>query len=138
MSLEAFTMDMPDSEFFRVVRHETGHTLGFPHEHLRAEIIDGIDREKAIAFFMENQGWSEEEVIAQVLTPLDRSALLATEQADEHSIMCYQLPPEIMKDGSPVPGGTDIDDSDAEFIGTLYPLPAQVTAAATQLAGATS
>jgi hypothetical protein len=29
----------PDAEFYRVVRHETGHTLGFPHEHMRKEII---------------------------------------------------------------------------------------------------
>src|SRR5205085_8576725 len=32
MNLEAFAMDTPESEFHRVVRHETGHTLGFPHE----------------------------------------------------------------------------------------------------------
>ena len=32
MNLDSFTMNTPDSEFHRVVRHETGHTLGFPHE----------------------------------------------------------------------------------------------------------
>src|SRR3954469_2123824 len=59
MSLQEFTMDTPDSEFHRVVRHETGHTLGFPHEHLRKEIVDKIDRQKAIDYFMATQGWSE-------------------------------------------------------------------------------
>src|SRR5581483_12516016 len=29
MNLEAFTMKTPESEYHRVVRHETGHTLGF-------------------------------------------------------------------------------------------------------------
>ena len=39
MNLEAFTMQTPDSEFHRVVRHEAGHTLGFPHEHMRKAIV---------------------------------------------------------------------------------------------------
>ena len=73
-------MATPDSEFHRVVRHETGHTLGFPHEHMRKEIIDRIDREKAIALFMSTQGWSREQVIAQVLTPLEASAMIATSE----------------------------------------------------------
>lgn len=121
MNLDSFTMNSPDSEFFRVVRHETGHTLGFPHEHLRREIIARIDREKAIALFMRTQGWSREEVIAQVLTPLDQSALIATAQPDPASIMCYGLPASIMSDGVAVPGGADIDASDAQFAASVYP-----------------
>lgn len=50
MNLESFSMDTDESEYHRVVRHETGHTLGFPHEHTRAEIVNRIDRDKAIAF----------------------------------------------------------------------------------------
>jgi hypothetical protein len=121
MNLDSFTMNTPDSEFFRVVRHETGHTLGFPHEHLRKEIIDRIDQEKAIALFMATQGWTREQVIAQVLTPLANSALIATAQADARSIMCYPLPASIMKDGVAVPGGTDIDTTDANFAASVYP-----------------
>jgi hypothetical protein len=122
MSLQEFTMETPDSEFHRVVRHETGHTLGFPHEHLRKEIIDKIDRKKAIDYFMATQGWSEKMVIAQVLTPIKASALIATEEADEESIMCYGLPADIMVDDQPVPGGTDIDENDEQFIAQHYPL----------------
>lgn len=121
MNLDSFTMDTPESEFIRVVRHETGHTLGFPHEHLRAEIINRIDRQKGIAYFEQTQGWSEQEVIAQVLTPIPGSALTATAQADEHSIMCYGLPGQIMKDGKPVPGGTNIDTLDRKFAASVYP-----------------
>ncbi len=40
MNLQGFTMDTADSEFYRVVRHETGHTLGFPHEHMRKELVN--------------------------------------------------------------------------------------------------
>ena len=121
MWLQGFSMSTEDSEFYRVVRHETGHTLGFPHEHTRQEIVANIDREKAIAYFMRTQGWSREEVIAQVLTPLEQSALIGTAHADPSSIMCYWLPGAIMKDGQDVPGGTDIDSQDGQFAGVIYP-----------------
>lgn len=121
MNLDSFTMKTPDSEFFRVVRHETGHTLGFPHEHMRTDIINKIDKEKAIAYFMRTQGWTRSMVIAQVLTPIPESALNATALADPTSIMCYGLPGAIMKDGKPVPGGTDIDTLDSQFVGKMYP-----------------
>ena len=123
MNLDSFTMTTPDSEFHRVIRHETGHTLGFPHEHLRKEIVDRIDRAKAIQYFESTQGWDEAMVVAQVLTPLDDSALIETAQADTHSIMCYRLPASIMKDNVAVEGGTDIDALDAQFASTVYPLP---------------
>jgi hypothetical protein len=123
MNLDSFTMEMPESEFHRVVRHETGHTLGFPHEHTRQEIVAQIDQEKAIQYFMSTQGWSRDQVIAQVLTPLDQSALIATAQADPHSIMCYFLPASIMIAGAEIPGGSDIDQLDAQFAAQLYPQP---------------
>ena len=128
MNRDSFTMNTPDSEFHRVVRHETGHTLGFPHEHMRKEIIDRIDRENAIELFMRTQGWSRKEVIAQVLTPFAVSALKATAVTDVNSIMCYDLPGSIMKDGIAVPGGKDIDNLDAAFAATLYPGPVSPSA----------
>jgi hypothetical protein len=121
MNLEGFSMDVPESEYHRVVRHETGHTLGFPHEHMRDQIIARIDRDKAIQYFEATQGWSEQVVIDQVLTPFDNSALIATAQADENSIMCYGLPDQIMTDGVAVPGGLDIDPMDQQFAATMYP-----------------
>lgn len=120
MNLEAFTMDTPDAEFHRVVRHETGHTLGFPHEHMREELVKEIDVAKAIAFFEATQGWTPEETKAQVLTPIEESSLLGT-VPDPHSIMCYQIPGSITKSGKPIIGGTDIDELDYAFAGRLYP-----------------
>ena len=84
MNLEAFTMTTLDSEFHRVVRHETGHTLGFPHEHMRRELVNKIDPNKAIAFFGTTQGWTPEEVRQQVLTPLEDSSLLGTTHANTY------------------------------------------------------
>jgi len=122
MNLDSFSMTTPDSEFYRVVRHETGHTLGFPHEHLRAEIVNRIDPAKAIAFFQTTYGWSAQQTTYNVLTAIPNSALIATAQADTHSIMAYWLPASIMKDGIAVDGGTNIDALDAQFAASVYPL----------------
>jgi hypothetical protein len=121
MNLDSFTMTTPDSEFHRVVRHETGHTLGFPHEHMRREIVARIDPDKAIAYFGATQGWSPDQVRRQVLTPLDNSALMSTAEADPNSIMCYWLPASIMLDGQEVTGGSDIDEMDKKFVALIYP-----------------
>jgi Astacin (Peptidase family M12A) len=121
MNLDSFTMSTPEQEFHRVVRHETGHTLGCPHEHMRKELVERIDPEKAIEYFFRTQHWDEQMVRQQVLTPLEESSLIGTIHPDERSIMCYQLPGEITKDGKPIIGGLDIDNSDYSFMGKLYP-----------------
>lgn len=123
MCLQGFTMNTPESEFHRVVRHETGHTLGFPHEHLRREIIQRLDRAKTIAYFQRTQGWSAQVTTQQVLTPLAESSLIATEHADTTSIMTYALPGSITTDGQPIIGGTDIDPQDQAFAAKVYPRP---------------
>jgi hypothetical protein len=123
MNLEAFTMSTPESEFHRVVRHEAGHTIGFPHEHLRQEIIQRLDREKVISAFMASQGWTRQEVIDQVLTPLEEASLLGTPTADEDSIMCYEIPGSLTLDGREIVGGTDITANDYAFAAQVYPKP---------------
>ena len=121
MNLDSFTMSTSESEYKRVVRHETGHTLGFPHEHMRKQLVAKIDVDKAIEYFGRTQGWSPDEVRAQVLTPLEQSSLIGTASADARSIMCYQLPGAITKDGQPILGGNDIDAWDREFVALIYP-----------------
>jgi hypothetical protein len=120
MNLESFTMDMPESEFRRVIRHEVGHTLGFPHEHMRQELVALIDPAKAYRYFLATQGWDKRTVDQQVLTPLDQASLLGT-APDQDSIMCYQLPGQITVNGNPIRGGTDINTSDAAFAQGIYP-----------------
>jgi hypothetical protein len=122
MNLQGFTMSTPESEYRRVVRHETGHTLGAPHEHMRKALVARIDREKAYAYFWATQRWDRATVDAQVLTPLDEASIMAT-PADQTSIMCYQLPGSITKDGKPIMGGLDINATDFAFMAKLYPRP---------------
>ena len=121
MNLDGFTMETSEAEFKRVVRHEAGHTLGFDHEHMRSDIVKLIDRDKAISFFDEDQGWTPEEVEEQVLTPLKNRSIMGTKEADPISIMCYQLPGEIMKNGKPIKGGNNINSRDHAFAASLYP-----------------
>jgi Astacin (Peptidase family M12A) len=120
MNLQGFTMGTDESEFRRVVRHEGGHTLGFPHEHMRPGLVARIDRDKAYIWFWEHYRWPPAKVDQQVLTPLNEASLLGT-PVDQTSIMCYQLPAAITKDGQPIVGGTDINASDYLFAGSIYP-----------------
>jgi Astacin (Peptidase family M12A) len=129
MNLQDFTMNTLDSEYKRVIRHETGHTLGFPHEHMRQELIAKIDPNKAYDYFLRTQGWNRAMVDAQVLTPLDQKSILGT-PPDQTSIMCYQLPGSITRDGKPIIGGTDINPTDAGFAARIYPKPGRQGATA--------
>ncbi len=121
MNLEGFTSQTPLSEYKRVVRHETGHYLGFPHEHTRAVLVARIDPAKAKAYFLQNDGWDSQTVQEQVLTPLLDSDLTFLSGADQLSIMCYSLPSEITYDGQPIAGGTDIDETDYVLAAKIYP-----------------
>jgi len=121
MNLEGFTMNTPDSEFYRVVRHEVCHSLGCPHEHMRRQLVARIDRQKAYNYFLQTQGWDRQTVDQQVLTPLEERSIRGTVEADQDSIMCYQLPGQITLDGQPIRGGNDINEADYAFIGKIYP-----------------
>jgi hypothetical protein len=120
MNLEGFTMSHPEEEYRRVVRHEAGHTLGMPHEHMRKALVDLLDREKTYRYFRRTQGWNKTTVDQQVLTPLDERTVFGT-APDQTSIMCYQLPGEITRSGRPIPGGDDINENDYAFVGERYP-----------------
>lgn len=121
MNLQGITARTAEAEKKRVIRHEAGHTLGFPHEHTRKQIVDRIDVNKAIQYFQQTQGWSRQTVIQQVLTPLEEASIMGTSSAEETSIMTYQLPGSIMKNGQGVQGGNDITQNDATFALKLYP-----------------
>lgn len=121
MNLQGFTRSTPVSEYRRVVKHEFGHFLGFPHEQQLPPIVVRIDPELAIAWGRRVLGWDEAKVRSNILTALDPRSLRMLHGGDVNGIMCYALPAEIMRDRIAVPGGADIDAIDAEFVGTLWP-----------------
>jgi hypothetical protein len=123
MNLEGINSRTSDEECDRVIVHEFGHTIGCPHEHMRPELVAQLDPRKTKRYFQQTQGWSAAEVEQQVLTPINEKSLFGTEHSDETSIMCYQLPGSITKDGKPIRGGDRINANDAAFIATIYPKP---------------
>lgn len=125
LNLERFTQNTPDSEYLRVVRHETGHTLGFVHEHSRKAIVELLDPEKTKKYFQETQGWPPSMVDAQILTPITEEELTGT-GVELNSIMCYAFPGSITKNGTPIYGGTDITQQDYATAARLYPKPTLV------------
>jgi len=122
MTLQGVVTKSPDDIWSRVVPHEAGHSLGYIHEHLRAEFIRNIDPVKCVAYFQRTYGWSAQMTNQNVLTPLDERTLMGT-PADQDSVMAYQLPAQIMRNGEAVRGGTHIIPSDHEFNARVYPKP---------------
>lgn len=120
MCLQDFHRGQPESEYRRVVRHETGHTLGMPHEHARPEIVALLDEARTIEYFGRTQGWSPETVRQQILTPLDPASLTGS-KPDSQSIMTYQFSGYCTKDRRPIPGGLDLDATDRAVVAALYP-----------------
>lgn len=123
MALEGMSMRTSPVELTRVIRHETGHTLGMVHEHLRPEIVARINPAKALDYFRRTQGWDDATIRDNVLTAIPQSALISTRMPDPLSIMTYWLPGSIMKDGRAVPGGADVSALDAKFAASIYPVP---------------
>ncbi len=120
MNLEGFSLGTPEGEYRRVIRHEAGHTLGFPHEHMRRQLVALIDPTKAYDYFFRRYQWDRATVDQQVLTPLDDRTIMGT-PPDQDSIMCYQLPGSITTDGQPIRGGADINTTDFAFAARIYP-----------------
>ena len=121
MNLDSFTSNTPEEEYRRVVRHEAGHTLGFPHEHARRDIIALLDAAKVTAEYARLYGWKARTVQEQILTPLEERAIMGTPSADTTSIMTYAFSGRCTRSGQPIPGGNDINESDYEFAAKLYP-----------------
>ncbi|MEM7151473.1 MAG: hypothetical protein AAF799_01475 [Myxococcota bacterium] len=123
MNLSGFTEHTSDYELIRVVRHMTGHCLGLEHERLPQAQVACIDRQRAIEYFGRLYGWSQETVIEQVLTPLERGSLLGSSGRSHLSLMSHQVPGRITRDGRPIIGGLDIHAADGEIIAGRYPIP---------------
>jgi hypothetical protein len=120
--MDVYDMTVPGADSFIANGVVVHNSLGAPHEHMRKELVERLDVNKTIQWFRQYQGWDQQTVQEQVLTPLDERSLMST-PADQDSSMCYQLPGSITKDGKPINGGVDINQSDQAFMNKLYPRP---------------
>jgi hypothetical protein len=126
MMLTGASLTHSEEFFTEVVRHETGHTLGFTHENLRPELVGQIDPEKAIKYkeVDSDDEWDEDKTRHNVLTPLVMDQHNATGNADVHSIMCYTIPNSILKRGAaPITGGKNFSDYDKTHAASIYRKP---------------
>lgn len=120
MNLENWTEFMVDTECRRVIRHEAGHAIGMYHEQLRPEIVAKLKFEETVTWYMNTQGWTRDEVIANVLTPFPPEFSIGG-PADVNSTMCYAIPGFLTVDGVAIPGGRDIDQLDYDLTRQLFP-----------------
>jgi hypothetical protein len=110
-----------DDEFERVAVHEFGHALGCTHE-LQSPAAGTIqwDRDAVYKYYFDHDGWSPDEVDAQVLNQDDPSWDIDT-MFDASSIMCYPIPPGLTKNGLVIGWNLHLSPIDQDFIGKVYP-----------------
>ncbi|KAJ8073581.1 hypothetical protein PM082_011859 [Marasmius tenuissimus] len=136
MMLEGFdriSNTMNDEDFVCSILHETGHTLGFKHEHSRPEFVARRDRRKTYECYWRDERWDKATVDRNVLNPLwtnNPSPMYSvSEVSDPLSIMYYRDVQPTLKNGRKwkETGGKDLSDIDKEYAARWYPIPKSTT-----------
>lgn len=124
MNLAGITARTDPAELMRVVPHEGGHALGFPHGHALPEVIADLDPAKVIPYYQRETGWSELMIRQQILTPPNASDLAGTLGAADNrvSIMTYPFPAKVTRSGRAIPGGLRPTPQDYATAAKLYPV----------------
>jgi hypothetical protein len=119
MNLGWLTPSTDDLEYRRVVLHEFGHTLACIHEHERPDAGIPWNKPKVYEYYKEADGWSKEEVDAQVFDQYDASLIRGT-KIDRHSIMMYPVPADLTTGGYTVGWNNSLSELDKKYIAKLY------------------
>lgn len=115
-----FTALESEDEIARVTRHEAGHALGLQHEHQSPNAGIPWNVPATLSYYMNTQGWTEQQVRQQVINKSRESHYRAT-AFDSTSIMQYPVPAELTTNGFFVGWNKNISETDKDFIRKWYP-----------------
>jgi serralysin len=110
-----------EKEFARTILHEFGHALGMVHEHQSP--VNGIpwDETKVYNYYRTHYRWNRKMVKSEVLRRYNVTNTNFSE-FDPDSIMLYEVPSTVTKDGSSIRGQSNkLSPKDKSFIAKLYP-----------------
>jgi len=109
-----------DSKKFRsTALHEFGHALGLLHEHQHPQNTLDWDRPQVYDYYT-SDAFSEAMVREHILEPDNRPGLQITPY-DPQSVMHYEIPAELRRNGQGTPKNTTLSAGDQQAIRRLYP-----------------
>jgi hypothetical protein len=121
MNLGWFDEKTPESDFKRTTLHEFGHALGLLHEHKHADRPFQWNVPVVMNYYMNQMGWSREQVYAQVIDRYGKDSEYSNRAYDPYSIMHYPISKEFTTNGYSVGYNSDLSSADRAIIAEMYP-----------------
>jgi hypothetical protein len=121
MNFGWLTVNSPDDEIGRVVRHEMGHALGAIHEHQSPAANIPWDREAVYRYYSgPPNNWTREQIDHNIFERYS-GTITNFSSFDRDSIMLYAIPNELTVGDYEVGWNRVLSSTDKQFMRTQYP-----------------